>query len=242
MDLNAFLNLPLATPVLPDLGAMRLALHGVWAIVLGCGALLVAGRLTRPYRLGLTALVMAWTLWPGPASPAYWLGLALQTPSLMTAVMGLAWLADHARRSPGVGGLAAEPGGPVLKILAAVGVGLGWILLLDTLAWLPVSVYAWGFSSATFAGIVLFILLLWLVGGAEGGNQKAKEKSKAAPARMAFCLPLSVLTLFVLTRLPTGNVWDALLDPWLWIALQLGWLINAAHRLLARRRPAATRA
>jgi hypothetical protein len=25
--------------------------------------------------------------------------------------------------------------------------------------------------------------------------------------------------LFVLLRLPTGNVWDAVLDPWLWLGL-----------------------
>jgi len=33
-------------------------------------------------------------------------------------------------------------------------------------------------------------------------------------------LPL-VLLFFVLTRLPTGNLWDALLDPLLWIVLQV---------------------
>lgn len=238
MDLNAFWNLLSATgsPVLPAPGTMRLALHGAWAIVLGCGALLVAGRLTRPYRWSLAVLVMAWTLWPGPASPAHWLGLAFQTPSLMTAVLGLGWLVDHARRAPGAGGAAMESGGgPALKILVAAGVVLGWILLLDTLAWLPVSVYAWGFSSATFAAAVLFTLLLWLAVGAANG-------SRQAPGLRAFCLLLSVLALFALTRLPSGNVWDALIDPWLWVALQLGWLISAARRRLARRPPAATRA
>lgn len=238
MDLNAFLNLLPATgqPVLPAPGAMRLALHGMWAIVLGCAALGLAGRLTRTYRWGLAVLVMAWTLLPGPASPAYWLGLAFQTPSLMTAVMGLGWLVNRARRAPGAGGAAMESGGgPALKILAAAGVLLGWVLLLDTLAWLPVSVYAWGFGSATFAAAVLFTLLLWLLAGAAGGRQNA-------PGRIVFGLPLSVLALFVLTHLPTGNLWDALIDPWLWVALQLGWLISAARRRLARRPPAATRA
>lgn len=237
MDLNALLNLLSATgqPVLPGPGVMRLVLHGVWAIVLGCGALGLAGRLKRPYRWGLAVLVMAWTLLPGPASPAHWLGLAFQTPSLMTAVLGLAWLVDRARRAPKAERAAADSGGPALKILAVVGVGLGWVLLLDTLAWLPVSVYAWGFSSATFAAAVLFTLLLWLAVGAANGRRQA-------PGLRAFCLLLSVLALFALTRLPSGNVWDALIDPWLWVALQLGWLISAARRLLARRPPAATRA
>ncbi len=177
MDLNTVLNLLPATdqPVLPDPGAMRLALQGVWAIVLGCGAWLVAGRLTRPHRLGVLVLVMAWTLWPGPASPAYWLGLAFQTPSLMTAVLGLGWLIVRAKRVPKVDGAAADSAGPMLKTLAAAGVGLGWVLLLDTLAWLPVSVYAWGFSSATFAAVVLFNLLLWLVGGAASRSRNAMD-------------------------------------------------------------------
>jgi hypothetical protein len=26
---------------------------------------------------------------------------------------------------------------------------------------------------------------------------------------------------FVVLRLPTGNAWDALLDPWLWVALHV---------------------
>jgi hypothetical protein len=38
------------------------------------------------------------------------------------------------------------------------------------------------------------------------------------------------LLLFAATRLPTGNLWDAVLDPWLWLALQ-GVLVR---RLLRR--------
>jgi len=56
-------------------------------------------------------------------------------------------------------------------------------------------------------------------------------------------LMLGVLALFVLTRLPTGNVWDALLDPWLWGGLQAGWLIGAVRRRrMASRSSPATRA
>jgi hypothetical protein len=38
------------------------------------------------------------------------------------------------------------------------------------------------------------------------------------------------LALFVLLRLPTGNVWDALLDPWLWLLLQADWLQRRVRR------------
>jgi hypothetical protein len=42
------------------------------------------------------------------------------------------------------------------------------------------------------------------------------------------------LLLFAATRLPTGNVWDAILDPWLWLLLQLVLL----RRLLRRKNAA----
>jgi beta-lactamase regulating signal transducer with metallopeptidase domain len=36
----------------------------------------------------------------------------------------------------------------------------------------------------------------------------------------ALCAVVAVL-LFVALRLPSGNVWDAVLDPWLWLALHV---------------------
>ena len=227
MNMNEFLNTLLSTenPVLPSPTAMRVALHLVWAIVLGSGTLLMAGKLARPYRLGLSFLVMAWTLVPSNASPAYWLGLAFQTPSLTSAVICLTWFLSCARRE-------AEPGIPMapplarrLTMLGATGFVLGWVLLLDTLAWLPVSVYAWGFGSAALGAVAVFATLLWVDAGTAGVN-------RMAPGLVGPLLMLCVLTLFVLTRLPTGNVWDALIDPWLWLVLQVGWLISAARRWL----------
>jgi hypothetical protein len=40
----------------------------------------------------------------------------------------------------------------------------------------------------------------------------------------------AALLLFAATRLPTGNVWDALIDPWLWLFLN-----GALFRTLYRR-------
>ena len=108
-----------------------------------------------------------------------------------------------------------------LRLLLLPGVLLGWVLLLDTLAWFPVSVYAWGFAAPAVAVAVGAAALFWLQQGTR-----------------ASALPLCVLALFVLTRLPTGNLWDALLDPWLWLVLQSGWLISVLRRCL----PRATRA
>jgi hypothetical protein len=227
MDISTFSNILFSTenPVLPSATVMRLALQGAWAIVLGSGVMLAAGKLSRPYRLGLALCVMLWTLLPGRAAPAYWLGLAFQTPSLMSAVICLAWLLNRVRSERPPVFLMTRSPARAIKILTVLGVVLGWVLLLDTLAWLPVSVYAWGFSSAAFAAVAVVASSLWLT-----------TRSAAS------VVPLVVLALFVLSRLPTGNVWDALMDPWLWVALQVEWLINVARRrMAARRSPPATR-
>lgn len=238
MELNSFLNTLWWTqnPVLPSPVAMRVALHLVWAIALGSGVMLLAGRLALRNRLGLAFLLMSWTLLPGAMSPAYWLGLAFQTPSLMSAVICLVWFLSRSRQESDSGGAIAKPQEAVLKILVAVGIVLGWVLLLDTLAWLPVSVYAWGFGSSAVVVLAVLSTLFWAVWGTSVAN-------RAGPGRGGPALILCVLTLFVLTRLPTGNVWDALLDPWLWAALQVGWLISAVRRRVAARgSPPATRA
>ena len=249
MDATGFLNLFWASnhPVLPQPTALWLALHGVWALVLGCGALLLAGKLARAYRLGLCVVLMLWSLLPGPLSPTYWLGLAFQTPSLTSAVLALLWLvkafgwprcAGH--DSPRVDcratlAVTASETSPALasRVLATAGVVLGWVLLLDTLALLPVSVYAWGFSPAALGGVALLTALLWAASGRSGLSRLAA--SWAGPALM-----LAVLSLFVLTRLPSGNLWDALIDPWLWLGLQLRWLFSGLRYLRERRSPPAT--
>jgi hypothetical protein len=99
-----------------------------------------------------------------------------------------------------------------LKIGMALGIALGWVLLLDTLAWLPVSVYSWGFSAAACAAVTGVVVIVWAFGA---GSTPWDPRHN-----VSFFLVLGAVALFVLTRLPTGNVWDALLDPWLWLALQ----------------------
>ncbi len=220
-----------ANPVLPAPAAMQVALYLGWAVVLGCGVLLALRRVARPYRRGLALVVACWTLVPGVTSPAYWLGLAFQAPSLMSVVMCLAWLGRGMQQRSGHSGAAPLLAGS--RLLGAAGVALGWVLLLDTLACFPVSVYAWGFNSALMAVLAGLASTLWLLAGAAAVKVRAAES-------VAALLILLVLALFVLTRLPTGNVWDALMDPGLWLALQLGWLVSAPRRLARAgwRRPA----
>lgn len=226
MGMNDFLTLVWATdnPVLPHPLALQLALHGVWAVLLGSATLWLAERFSRPYRWGAAGLVLLWTLLPGEISPAFWLGLAFQTPSVMSVLLCLGWLWRAHRQAPQAAGHAVSR--PAWPWLAAMGIVLGWVLLLDTLAWWPLSVYAWGFSPALLGVVALSAAFLWGISG-----------------QTVFALPLGVLACFVLTRLPTGNVWDALLDPWLWVALQGGWLLSGLRRWRAARQvPPATRA
>ena len=234
MDMTILFNALLSTgnPVLPHPAAMRVALHLVWAIVLGSGVLLATGKLARSSQLGLSGLVILWTLLPGSVSPAYWLGLAFQTPSLTSAVLCLGWFLNRRGQVPGTEVSQASVSMGALKILAGAGIALGWVLLLDTLALLPLSVYAWGFSAAALGAVAAFAALLWAVWG------RAESSRRGRAPVLLWC----GLALFVLTRLPTGNVWDALIDPWLWAGLQVGWLVSAVRQMKAKRLPAATRA
>ena len=225
MDINAFSRLLFSsTPLLPGSTVSWWALHLGWAVVLGSVLLLCCSWLLPRYRWTLALLVLLWTLLPNAASPAFWLGLAFQSPSLMSVVLCVAWLLGRSSHIQDASARRALTDSRSDSILLLLGVVLGWVLLLDTLAWFPVSVYAWGFGSAAVALVLATATLLWLLSG----------------SRTSASL-LAVLTVFVVTRAPTGNLWDALLDPLLWFALQSGWLLSRARRYWrARRQPAAT--
>jgi uncharacterized membrane protein len=106
--------------------------------------------------------------------------------------------------------LLLKPKAPAAKetrgawFLPLCGVLLGWVLLLDTFALLPGQWYGLGFSPAAVLTVAVVACVPWLFGGATQSR--------------AWVLPV-VVVIFVALRLPTGNVWDAVLDPWLWLAL-----------------------
>jgi hypothetical protein len=225
-----------ATPLLPDALTLRLAMPVAWAIVLAF-LVLFWGQKMPLRRTGLVALAVAvWALVPGAASPAYWLGLAFQIPSLTTALICLGGLVALVRRGLSADQITqinqatqstqvtqatkvAQPIGASELVLNLMAIALGWLLLLDTLAVWPFALYHWGFSPITLAVAALLAAIFWVIAG---GTTVAKRQS---------LLLMAVLALFVLLRLPTGNLFDALIDPWLWLVLQWRWMTVLWARL-----------
>jgi hypothetical protein len=225
-EVSGWLAQALATdsPVLPTAGAMQVWLHLGWSVVLawlGTSLMvkLLAGRVRAVQGQWVIALALAaWAWVPGSAGAAYWLGLAFQAPSLGSVALCALLLG---RRLPLTGGTQTPLVGPgvpqaadrMAVVLAALGGLVGWLLLLDSFAVLPLQLYAWGFSPAALGLVVLAALLPWVVVG---------HLAWSGQRLMGGVVPFSALV-FVVWRLPTGNVWDALLDPWLWLVSQ-GWL------------------
>jgi len=189
------------TPVLPALWVMTLARNAGWALVLACLVLrgwLGAGYLPLLWRRALAGVLVVAAVLPGALGLGYWLGLAFQIPSLTT--MGLALVVVFTRWS--------ENPQPVLKpravlLLSAAAVVLGWVMLLDTLALLPWFIYPWGYGTGAVAVLLALALAFLLI---------------ALPAsRSAGFAAVLLAAVFALTRLPSGNLWDALSDPLLWL-------------------------
>lgn len=197
------------TPVLPGLGLMTIGLCLAWGAVLASVVALVGRAWSRPVRACAVVAVALWCWMPGPYAPTHWLGLAFQSPSISTVLLCGVFLRGQF--------FPLEPsrvavGAAVSRrhwVLAALGVVVGWLLLLDTLAVLPVQWYAWGFSPAAAGLALLLALLPWVFNRGE------------RPMGATRWLAPSAALLFFALRLPTGNLWDALLDPWLWVALHV---------------------
>jgi len=183
------------------------------------GARQVTGRWVMtvwPWALGI------WALLPAPWSASYWLGLAFQAPSLLTTGLCAAYVAQGVRpklmfsaqsQTFANWGLNGRQVPAALLGLVLCGIALGWLLLLDTLNLLHLQVFAWGFSPLAVAmGLCVAWCCAW---GFSGVSTNASVKWAG----------LFLMTVYVLTRLPTGNVWDALLDPLLWIYLHV-WLMR----------------
>lgn len=215
--METWLALLLATdaPALPSPSVMHFWLRLGWGTVLACLGVVAMGRFapvsarssTWPITVAAALALSAWL--PGPYSPAYWLGLAFQAPSVVTALLCAGILNERLVPSSLARGPAPAPN-RLKTAFAITGVVLGWALLLDTLAWLPLQLYAWGNSAAAVGLVLVAAAVPWVVLG--GGPQALRARTWVVSI---------ALLVFVAWRLPTGNVWDAVLDPWLWLALHV---------------------
>jgi hypothetical protein len=220
MDSTIFQSLlPLQAPWLPAAAIQYWGLHTGWGMVLGSLTFFLGERYNLKGRGWAAAAVVVWSLWPGMASPSYWLGLAFQSPSLMSAVLCVIWAGQTQKKMSRPLYVANQKESQSM-LLAGAGILLGWVLLGDTLAWWSISIYAWGFSTWPLALACALAYSLWCLDGRDREVQAVT---------LGFTV---VLLLFVLTRLPSGNLWDAVLDPWLWMALQVMALRVLTRRLL----------
>lgn len=204
-----------SAPLLPWPDGAQAYLVLGWATVLAAAVGVLLRRQSRAIRGWACAGMVAWAVWPGPWSPVYWMGLAFQAPSLVS--VGWCGLVLYAALRPAPIPWTPEPfQRRALGWLALAAVAWGWILLLDTFAVWPLSLYTLGFSPAAVGVVAVCASLPWCLGGGRLGA-------------ISWTL-YGVLLLQILTRWPDGNLWNALLDPWLWLGLQVWGLTHWMRR------------
>ena len=208
---------------LPALVWQQWWLSAGWSVVVAwLGAWSVRRWTTRQVpKLAVAVGLTIWVWLPGSWGGAYWLGLAFQAPSVAAVICALFSLRMLLWPKP------PEHFDNVwsrqLLFLVLCGVALGWILMLDTLGVWHGSFYNLGFGAAASATALGIAVLPWIFA------------TTALPSNSVTTVATATL-LFVALRLPTGNLFDALIDPWLWGALQ--WALIQQWR--RRPKPAST--
>ena len=203
---------------LPELEWQIIYGRFAWAVVLAASATALWPRAWRLSRTGvflLLACALLLQVLPNAISLTYWLGLVFQWPS--GVLVGLCLVRLHSAWHGKPDNPAMTPG------LAAIIALAGGALYLDAIGWISQGFYYWGFGPKDAPLLVLILAVACSV-TAVGGH--------ARPQALAL---LAAVSIFAVLRLPTGNVWDALLDPLLW-----GWalvsLASGYGRWIVRRR------
>ena len=215
--------------ITPSLTMLSIGMHIGWALVLGA----VSARLLRQtqfsLRVGITLLVMAFCMLPSQWSPSWWLGLACQTPSLvLQSLCGIYLYQQWCMRDRVVpSGVTETTSWPITLLL--IGIGIGWLLALDTFALLTVQLYPIGFTPYAVLGALFFACLLQLI------SARSDHALQRHHYRLLAVVVLISILVHLITRLPTGNLWDALIDPWLWILAHLYGLNELISRIRASR-------
>jgi len=225
--------------VQPPSWALQIYLALGWAVIASAGAALAAyyyvqrredqrcerfgyqRKSGRDVMAAAAAMGALAGLVPGPWGLLYWLGLAFQMPA-MVSVLLCGWYlkrllyvprppkAAHARLKPPPPRVVIPVPLPLGMLVGAVAASaLGWLLLLDTVLAMPLCLYQAGFAPWMPVLLLGAIGLPWVL-------------RTALPARHPLPWFVAVALLVgTLLRLPNGNAWDAVLDPWLWVAAQV---------------------
>ena len=191
---------------LPDLASQLVYGRLAWAVVTAAALfallpLLRFAPLSRRASAALLAGIAVLFALPGEASPAWWLTLAFQYPSGLLFGCCVLKLRQHWEGEAGEAPVMTPP-------LAAALAVTGLVLYLDAMGLLTQGYYYAGFGPT--AAPLLAVL------GAIGCAVALVQGHARAQAGAL----LTTILLFTLLRLPTGNLWDALLDPLLW-----GWAV-----------------
>lgn len=198
---------------LPELALQILYGRLGWAIVIAtlvCALRRRAAPMSRSALLTVVTGAMAAMCLPGELAPSWWLGLAFQYPSGLLLGCCLLRLTE---RWNGVRRSQAMP-----QTLAGVLAVAGALLYLDALGTLSFGFYYAGFGPAAVP-LLAIVAALGCVLAIVRGHARGPAASL-----------LGALVLFSLLRLPTGNLWDALLDPLLWGWAVVTLLVGALRR------------
>ena len=202
--------------ITPSLSALSFGMHLGWALALGAVSVFLLRTFNITTRRTVALVIVLLCLLPSEWSPSWWLGLAFQTPSL--TLQGLCGLYLYQQLFLQAGAEVPLPDSSTptarttwpLGLLLAVIVA-GWIFALDTFAFFDISLYAIGFTPYAVLAALFFACLLQLISARSGHAQPTRHYRQLAT------IVLIATIVHLLLRLPTGNMWDALLDPWLWL-------------------------
>jgi len=210
--------------ILPELSWQFLYSRLAWAVVLAALVVSVwppAWRLPRRALAAIVAGSCVLMALPGSASGAWHLALAFQYPSgLLLGLCAAALLRRWRGAGAGAGALLPVSAAAVLAVL-------GTVLYLDAFGLLSRGWYYAGFGPN---GAPLVSLLL---GGACAWSFVQGRRREQAAAL------LGAVALFSLARLPSGNLWDAVLDPLLWGWALVTLVVALVRRVVRRRAPLA---
>ncbi len=190
--MNTWLQL---APALPAPWLVQAWLFVGWALVLSAVLLRLTQHTVSAAVIGLLLC------WPWQYAPGGFVALAFQSPSVVLVLWAvLTW---WCRFQP------HEVASKMPTSWAWALVLLGWGLCLDTLNLWPqgwnIQLFAFGFEPASLV-LVLVVGLVWV--------------ALARPSNALIWICILVVAVYVALRLPTGNIWDVFLDPFVWLAFQ----------------------